>query len=159
MLMSRRGEWPAEVRRPTWLPPMCTGQKSSSHMPSGGPSIVTPTSLRLTPSVLIFSSAVAGHDLVVVVELHEPLEAGDLVRVVGDVHVVAVVEDPRLEATLIARRGHAQLELLAGVDDGVPQLECPTRVAQVHLVAELGGPPGPRDRRPGCRCSSVCLCQ
>ncbi len=87
----------------------------------------------------------ARDELVLVVELDEPLETGDLERVVRDVHVVAVVEDAGLDAALVARRDRAQLELLAGGHDRVPELVREAGVAQVHLVAELRAPACSRD--------------
>ena len=69
----------------------------------------------------------------------------DVERRVLDRHVVAVVEDPGLQPSLVARRDRPDLVRAAGVHNPVPQLRATRAVAQVDLEAELARPSRARD--------------
>ena len=86
-------------------------------------------------------------DLVVVVELHEPLEPGDLEGVVRHVHVVAVVEDPGLHAALVAGRDRSDLGTLRRRSSRGPRAPC--RESHRGGTARSRPPPStPSARRP-----------
>src|SRR5436190_360666 len=84
-------------------------------------------------------------DVVRLLLLDEPLEAGDVERRVIDRHVRAIVEDARLDPASLARRDRPDAVRLARLEHAVPQVATARRVAQVDLIADLARPAGPAD--------------
>src|SRR6266540_6540216 len=69
-------------------------------------------------------------------EVDEPPEV-DLVRVVLERHVGAVVQDPRLDPSDLGGRDRPDVVLLARLHDPVPQLEASAPVEEIDLVPDL----------------------
>src|SRR5437899_4368471 len=78
------------------------------------------------------------------VEVHGPSEA-DLVRIVLDRHVRAVVQDARLDPADIRGTRGPEVVLLPRLHDGVPELPAERAVEKVQLVADLSRPTGASD--------------
>src|SRR2546427_9108886 len=78
------------------------------------------------------------------VQIHEPAQA-HYVRVVLGRHVGAVVQDAPLDPPNLRGRDRADVVLLAGFHDPVPEFHAAAAVRQIYLVAHLRGPTGPRD--------------
>src|SRR3989441_11381768 len=70
-----------------------------------------------------------------------PAEA-DLIRVVFDRHVGAVVQDPRLDAPDIGGTCWPNAVRLAGLDHRVPEIPSAGRVEEIQFVPDLSGPSG-----------------
>src|SRR6266571_6257938 len=73
------------------------------------------------------------------VEVHGPAES-DLVRIVLDHHVRAVVPDARLDPANVGRARGPQIVLFPGFDDGIPELTATRSIEEVQFVADLPRP-------------------
>src|SRR2546427_5022041 len=73
------------------------------------------------------------------VEVHRPAES-DLVRIVLDHHVRAVVQDARLDPANVGWAGGPQVVLLPGFDDGFPEWTATRSIEEVQFVADLSRP-------------------
>jgi hypothetical protein len=80
-------------------------------------------------------------DVVALLVLNEPLQAGDFEWVVGERHVGAIVEDARLDAAGLARGDRTDVVGSTGLHDPFPEVVAPIRVSEIDLVPDLPGPP------------------
>jgi len=122
-------------------------------VPTDGPSISTPTSLRRGPSALDALQGLLADEAGFLAEVDHPGVAHvDLERVGVVPHVAAEREDASLDAADVAGPGHLQPVRPAGLEDGVPQPgPVGGRVVQVDLVAELAGVAAPGHAHPHAR--------
>src|SRR5207245_11504333 len=77
-------------------------------------------------------------------EIDEPSQPY-FIGVVFERHVGPVVQDATLDPPNLRGRDRADVVFLPRLHDPVPELDASTAVRQVHLVADLGRPTGPRD--------------
>src|SRR5438132_8660380 len=77
-------------------------------------------------------------------EIDEPAQTY-FVGVVFERHVGPVIQDATLDPPNLRGRDWADVVFLPGFHDPVPELDASTAVRQIHLVADLGRPTGPRD--------------
>jgi hypothetical protein len=141
MFFPSRGDQIRSVTVPTVSPSWRAASFREISNGSASPSNSIPTSFRSTPRRPDRLERVLA-DVVGVLRLDQALQAHDLERVVRDRHVRAVVEDPGLDPARLRRRDRPDVVRPAGVHDPVPQVAAARRVAEVDLVADLGGPAG-----------------
>src|SRR5256712_13345478 len=84
------------------------------------------------------------NEVVFLVEVDEPSQSR-LVGIVVQVDVGGIVQDPRLDPTVLGWTGGTDVERLPRLHDAIPQLRAAASVAQVNLESDFGGPAGSSD--------------
>src|SRR3989475_5492960 len=82
-------------------------------------------------------------EVVLLLEVDEPPQPG-LVRVVFQVDVGRIVQDARLDPTVLGGTGGPEVEGFPGVHYAVPQVCAAAPIPEIDLVPDFGGPPRPR---------------
>src|SRR3989454_3425674 len=82
-------------------------------------------------------------EIVFLLEVDEPTQPG-LVRVVFQVDVGRVVQDARLDPTVLGGTRGPEVEGSPGIHYAVPQVRAAARIPEIDLVPDFGGPPRPR---------------
>src|SRR5947209_9773602 len=82
-------------------------------------------------------------EVVLLLEVDEPPQPG-LVRVVFQVDVGRIVQDARLDPTVLGGTRGPEVEGFHGVHYTIPQVRATAPVAQIDLVSDFGGPARPR---------------
>src|SRR2546422_1116334 len=82
-------------------------------------------------------------EIVFLLEVDEPTQPG-LVRVVFQVDVGRVVQDARLDPTVLGGTSGPEVEGSPGIHYAFPQVRAPARIPEIDLVPDFGGPPRPR---------------
>src|SRR5437867_5293925 len=76
------------------------------------------------------------NEVVFLVEVDEPSQSR-LVRIVVQVDVRGIVQDPRLDPTVLGGTCRPDVERLPRLHDAIPQLRAAASVAQIDLVCRL----------------------
>src|SRR2546426_5695284 len=82
-------------------------------------------------------------EVVFLLEVDEPTQPG-LVRVVFQVDVGRIVQDARLDPTVLGGTRGPEVEGFPGVHDSVPQVRPAAPIPEIDLVPDFGGPSRPR---------------
>ena len=82
-------------------------------------------------------------EVVFLIEVDQPSQAC-LIWVVIQVDVGGIVQDARLDPSVLGGTGGPKVEPLARFPHAPPKLGPPASVAEIDLVSDFGGPAGPR---------------
>src|SRR3989454_1646071 len=82
-------------------------------------------------------------EVMLLLEVDEPTQPG-LVRVVFQVDVGRIVQDARLDPTVLGGTRGPEVEGFPGVHDPVPQVRAAAPIPEIDLVPDFGGPPRSR---------------